>query len=339
MRRAFDPTRQHKADPERFWWHYKEIEKEFGRGKFDAINDRLRLFAVSKGWSINDSETRRFKLTPNAERLFLDMLNTKRRGRLGVLLDAKGRVVQTLPRAVVAKDVNGTTAKVWRGEPVPRLVPVFLNELDKLVEKMADSRQEDLFIPVALSSMQRRLIAAANLRKMATTSLAGHGFIAHRYQETRTGRLSAVGTNLQSAPRTVRKAALSGLWDYDFENCHYAIVEQMAARYGCDCPSIQHYLTNKRSVRESIATDIDAEIGQVKRALIAVIYGARASDSRFVALHEAMGDDRQRTRRLLKHPLFVALHREVKAATVVILARWPVRRKRLIQRSWERHLR
>ena len=71
----------------------------------------------------------------------------------------------------------------------------------------------------------------------------------------------------------------------------------------------------------------------VKRALIAVIYGARASASRYVALYEAMGDNKERTRRLLRHPLFIELHRDVKAARNAILSGWPVRRRRLINEA------
>ena len=334
MRRAFDRSRRHKADPDSFWWHYKEIDTEFGRGRFEEINGLLQMFQVSPRWSLADEETRLYRLTPDVERILLDTFETKRRGRLGALIDAKGRKVTTLPEAVAAKDVNGVTSKVWRGAPVPRLVPVSMAILNILVEKMR-CNTGDLFIQGDAQALQDRWLAAADLRKMATTSVAGRGFVQHRYQETSTGRLSAVGqTNLQSAPRTVRKAALAGLWDYDFENCHYAIIEQMASRHGCACPAIRHYLDNKQSVREILAADIGAGLGQVKRALIAVIYGARASASRYVALYDAMGENKKRTRQLLGHPLFIQLHRDVKAARNAILAGWAdVRRRRLINEA------
>ena len=333
MRHAFTRKRQHKSDPDSFWWHHAEIEKDFGREGFDALNTLLRMFEVSSNWSVKDGETRRYRLTPDAERIWFDTLGAKRRGRLGILLDARGRAVTKQPEAVAAKDVNGASAKVWPGEPVPRLVPVSIPALDMVVEKMA-CNNGDLFMRAEPQDLQDRWLVAADLRKMATTSVAGRGFVAHRYQETGTGRLSAMGhANLQSAPRTVRKAALTGLWDYDFENCHYAIIEQMAERYGRSCPAIRHYLDNKQAVRAGIAADIGVEIGQVKRALIAVIYGARASASRYVALYEAMGNSKERTRRLLRHPLFIDLHRDVKAAGNAILSGWPVRRRRLINEA------
>ena len=333
LRYAFDRARRHKGDPDCFWCHHSELEDEFGRGGFEAINSLLKMFEVSSNWSVQKGETRRYRITADAERIWLDSLSTKRRGQLGVLLDAENRAVTTLPAVLAAKDVNGVTAKVWKRAPIPRLVPVDLDVLDSLVLKMA-SATGDLFIQAEPMALHERWLAAADLRKMATTSVAGRGFVAHRYQETGTGRLSAMGhTNLQSAPRTVRKAALAGLWDYDFENCHYAIIHQMAIRYGCTCQAIRHYLNNKQTVRATIATDIGAEIGQVKRALIAVIYGARASASRYVALYEAMGDNKERTRRLLRHPLFIDLHRDVKAARNAILSGWPVRRRRLINEA------
>ena len=333
MRHAITRARRHKADPDAFHYHYKEIENDFGRGEFEALNELLRMFEISPNWSLANGETRRYWLTPNAERILLDSLGSKRRGRLGKLLDSSGRTVTTLPEAVAAKDVNGITAKVWRGESVPRLVPVSMLVLNRVVAKMASDRG-DLFMPAEPQALHDRWLAAADLRKMATTSVAGRGLVAHRYQETGTGRLSAIGpTNLQSAPRTVRKAALEGFWDYDFDNCHYTIIEDMAARYGCICPVIRYYLDNKQAVRDTIANDIGAEIKQVKRGLIAVIYGARASASHYVALYEAMGNSKGRTRRLLRHPLFIALHRDVKVARNAILSGWPVRRRRLINEA------
>jgi len=333
IKHAFNPARQHKADQDFFWWHYPEIEKDFRRGKFDEINDQLRIFEVSANYSMKDGETRRYRLTPDAERIYLDTLDTKRRGQLGKLLDANGDVVRTLPGPVAAKDVNGNTAKVWPGEPVPRLVPVQIEVVDRLVENLANP-SGDLFFQASDSSRRERTVAAGEIRKMATTSVAGRGFVAHRYQEAGTGRLTAIGSaNLQNTPRTVRKAALIGLWDYDFENCHYAIFQQMAARYGCGCPTIKHYLANKRTVREDIAADIGVEIKRVKRALIAVIYGARATESRYAALYKEMGYDSGRTRSLLQHPLFIGLHRDVKIARNAILSSWPVRRRRLINEA------
>lgn len=333
--RAFTQQRQHRGDPQAFSMHYRELERDFGRGNFSKLNAAIRLFEVDQHYfsgkgktASKRRETRRYRLAPDAERIYLEEQSRTARRNLVALLDGNGRKVRKLPAAVDSLDSKGNKATVWIREQITNLVPVDIGALDKLkaqlpapdLYKAQDSRKEDY-----------RLRYLGEVRRLAMTVPAGRGFMAHRYQEASTGRLSATDINLQSAPRAVRKAALSGLWDYDFQNCHYSILEQMAQRYGLACPAIADYLANKAAVRQQLMADIGITEDQAKEALISIIYGARPQASRYVALYDALGEDFGKLRSLVRHQAFKALYRDVQAATRLILSRWPVSRSRLVK--------
>jgi len=351
IRQSFEKYRKHKADPLAFWWHHSEIERAFGRGAFPQINAACPMFevAIDRYYSgqgdfvTNRHETRAYRVMPDVERLYTEALHKKTRGRLGAMVDASGKIVRTLPSAVAAKDVTGKTAKVWRGEPVPQLVPVNLEALDHVIGRMRTDpgTTRDMFILENPEAQQYRLRYALELRKLGTTAAAGRGYIAHRYQEASTGRLSATGINLQSAPRTVRAAALVDQWDYDIENCHYAILYQMAQRIGHDCPRVAEYLADKEGTRARIMADIDLTKDQAKRALIALIYGARVSEKPWIqrgtnrgqALYEAVGKNRDKLRALVRHPVYRGLKGDLVKASTAILQAWPKSRGSLINEA------
>lgn len=336
--RAFTQQRQHRSDPQAISIHHRELERDFGRGKFVQINALLKLFEVDthyfsgKGKTASKRrETRRYWLSPDAERIYFEEQSRTSRRNLVALIDGNGRKVRTLPAAVDSLDSQGKKATFWIKEPLPtNLVPVDIGALGKLkaqlpapdLYKAQDSKKEDY-----------RLKYLGEVRRLAMTAPAGRGFMAHRYQEASTGRLSATDINLQSAPRAVRKAALSGLWDYDFQNCHYSILEQMAARYGLTCPAIAHYMANKEAVRQRLVADIGITLDQVKEALISIIYGARPQESRYVALYKTLNKDFGKLRSLIRHKAYKALSRDVRAATRPILAGWPAKRSRLVNEA------
>jgi hypothetical protein len=114
----------------------------------------------------------------------------------------------------------------------------------------------------------------------------------------------------------VRQAALHGLYDYDIENCHYSILAQMAHKHGYECTAINHYLANKKQVRQQLADAFGISIGQVKQALIALIYGARLSHRTEDALPEILGSA---TTTAYENPLFLGLSNDIKGAGSAIL--------------------
>ena len=157
----------------------------------------------------------------------------------------------------------------------------------------------------------------AQIIRMAHTDVAGLGRVLHRYMESDSGRLYALGgASLQNAPAVIRQAALSGRWDYDVENCHFAIAAQMAEKAGCQCVAIEHYMANKKDVRKEIAATIGISISQTKTCLLAVMYGARTTTWHENAIPQAIGD---KARALCTLPLFANIADDVARARVAIL--------------------
>lgn len=121
-----------------------------------------------------------------------------------------------------------------------------------------------------------RARAQANTLLGLSKSTNALGFVVPTtYVESRAGRLYAEGTiNLQRCIGEVRRAALSGCYDVDIENCHWALVSQMAARLGIDTPRIEHYLNNKQQFRAEVAFAGGISIDEAKFVMLATIYGA-----------------------------------------------------------------
>ena len=330
MRQAYRKKREHRENPDAFYMHYTELEHTFGRNGFKQANERLGLFHVDGTGSPSRRVTKQYQLDAKADRIYARVLHKKPRGTLLRAIDANGRFINTAPKPILAKDTSGVTAKFWGNEVTASLVSVDIAALDRLAEQIEDAMQNgDMFVMANKAKLEHRLMCLAELRREAHYEFTGPGNIAHSYQESKTGRLSAIGTNLQSSPRTIRKVALQGYWDYDFENCHYAILHQMAARFDLHCEHINDYLQHKQAVRQALANDIRVGISQIKRVLIALIYGAHASSSRYAALYDAI-PDREKLKRLIQNATFQNLHRDIKQARNVILANWAIRRGRLI---------
>ena len=86
---------------------------------------------------------------------------------------------------------------------------------------------------------------------------------------------------------------MAGLYDIDIENCHYAILAQMAASHGYQCTEVLAYLANKKQVRESLAAEFGISVRQAKDALIALIYGAKFSVRATDALPKIFNDTKR----------------------------------------------
>ena len=131
-----------------------------------------------------------------------------------------------------------------------------------------------------------------------------------RYYEYPSGRLYSVGPSLQNDFRELRKAALAGHWDYDIENCHYSLAAQLANRVAIPTPAISDYLARKTEVRKELASITGSPVSGIKKALLALIYGARTGLSKQQAIVETIGLDAAGV--LFKQPAFADLAAEVK---------------------------
>jgi hypothetical protein len=311
---------------------YQGLEKKFGRGKFKEINDRLGIFHVHKDdigrdeWSAKGSFTKAYQLTDKVTDLRYKFLGGVNR-RYTDLLTEDGNIQRTLPKqAVEAKGHDGQTKVGWKVR-VKTAIPVNEAMLKKLLltveghlyDREYGITQAALFHPVPDPVYLKELRDECRMVLQISRNRIQQGSFIHRYHQTASGRLYARDVNLQNAYRPVRQAALHGCYDYDIENCHYSILEQMAAEHGHQCQAIKHYLSNKNQVRQSLAAEFGLTIDQAKTALIALVYGARFSMRTKDALPKILGG-KEIANRVYEHPAFQAIRTDVAKARSAILA-------------------
>lgn len=305
---------------------YQELSSLFGRGGFKPVNGRVRLFKVTPNWSKDRGMTRGYRLQDDLELAVRKYLGGwGRRGRKAerTLIGLDGNTLHSIPQAVASKDMNGVTAKAWNRPAVKNLVPVDvlrLRQYCRQLKRMIEDPQEDLFIPGNLSDYQYRLDMVGRIMEMAREH-DGEWHVIQRYVESDSGRLYGKNINLQTMPKSIKEVALHGLWEYDFANCHYSILYQLASRQGIECKAIGHYLKNKRQVRQQIVTDVGINVDQAKTCLISLIYGARFSRRDEDAIPATVG--KEAALRLYQHPLFQALKEDVTRARNGIIRKWP----------------
>ncbi len=246
-----------------------------------------------------------------------------------VCIDGSHRVMHTPPKAVASKDMKGFTASKWKNTKFSPTVKIDI-QLVKLLRQYLKTTKKAIQSPgwncdifyceEMIKDIDYCLDVIGKVIKESKTTLAGDGYMIHHYIKSDAGRLYARRLNLQTTPRAIKQAALHGLWEYDFENCHYAIVQQLAANVGMNTPAIDNYLTRKKAIRQLVASEVGIKEWQAKKLLIAVIYRLRPSVHKFSKAVELVGVTKARG--LYKHPVFEALMDEVSDIRKVILLNW-----------------
>jgi hypothetical protein len=306
--------------------HYRELERLFGRGGVKKVNDVVAMFDGTEEPHTNvGGVTRGYRFTAAVADVMDAYLNAATIEPTH-LATTDGKRVRKRPRAIASKDSDGHTQRVWRDTVVVNVVPVDIDQLYALRHRLMRELVElkaggDPNSSSAIESKRYRLDALNHLLRLANTHVAGVGNVMMRYTVCSTGRLFGDGVSLQNVPREVRNAALHGLWDYDIENCHFAIFQQMAARRGRQTPAIAHYLANKEAVRRGIAERVGITYEEVKESLLAAMYGAPLSLWEDASIRKNLG--KENADRLFKDPEFKALDRDIKAGRRAILAAYP----------------
>jgi hypothetical protein len=307
---------------------HKEVERRFGRGNLIRANKRVSLFEIIEQWSVGDGHSRGYRLAPDVHAA-VDCYNSRVDDALIPLLWADGRRLRTAPRAIASKNADGITARAWRNAKVQNLTPVDRDRLFALrahYRRMqslgAVDRENATILEIdGTDALANHLDILGRVIKLSRTDVAGDGYIMHRYVESEAGRLFAIGVNLQNAPGAIKKAALHGLWEYDLENCHFEIVRQMAARGGHHVRTIASYCENKAAVRRDLAARVGISIPDAKACLLAILYGATATEWWEAAIPQQITSEKARI--LYRDPLFDGFLHDVKHARKEILARWP----------------
>jgi len=314
---AGNNRRKHKRDSDYMSIGYKEIEKFFGRGGLKKINHDLHLFHVIPSSQIR-KETIGYKLTAPMQALKDEYLAQKPSKTRLMTLD--GKIVKKVPRNPISSlTLEGAIATpVWREARPLNQVFVSSDAMERFFDYLVDRFKNNTNDEENIKFYIQRL---AVFMHASQTNLADKDFIVPKYAEGNTGRLYTINDiSLQNTPRIIRTAVLHGSYDYDIENCHYAIFSQLTERYGYKCKQIDYYLANKQQIREEIAKAVGIKEDQAKRCLLALMFGAKLSEWPDNAIPQIVGAGKAKV--LYENSQFKAIASDVKQGRQLILKRW-----------------
>jgi hypothetical protein len=325
---GLNKVNQHSQDKDAMFFHYQALDRAFGQSKFVPLNTRLGFFARSPGWLKVKGITRAYYFTDALRASIAEYLATAPWDSITHLLMADGKVLKTVPKAVAAKDKLGVTTTAWANGRSLNRVRVDLEALHRLKTELLDACAEwRLSADTAgvtsypeMADFNRAVEMIGKVSCHAMTSAAGMHYIAHHYQEAQSGRLYPTGISLASAQTVVKDAALTGNWEYDISNCHYAIFAQMAAAFGYDCLAIADYLNDKDGTRKAVAMQAGITLRQAKTCLVAAMYGARASTWHENAIPREIGP--LAAERLYLSAAFKGIQGDIASARNAILSGW-----------------
>lgn len=90
------------------------------------------------------------------------------------------------------------------------------------------------------------------------------------YEEKSGRKFATGGYCLQRTPRWLRDKVLKGWFDYDFQNCHIAVLTTLG-----DFTAFNYYHNNTEVVRTHIASACGVTEKSVKLSLLSLLYGAK----------------------------------------------------------------
>lgn len=306
----------------------RELRDRFGKNGFKTMNDKLNIFEVTGNWSVAKKEGKGYRLSPKVREIRDNYLRTNKVLVDNVIYATKRGAIKTvrkLSRGVSSINAKGKEATTWNDVFVLNKTPVDMDSINNLQAYLESLLNEPNFIGNEYigddkEDVEYRITSLLQIKKLSQTDVAGYGCAMIIYFESSSGRLYADGVSLQTAPRIVRNAALNGLYDYDIENCHFSIFHQLSKNHGYHAESIEHYLANKKDVRERISSDIGITIDQAKKCLIMFLYGARANTRNENSIPEEIGVDKAKL--LYKHPLVSEIYNDIKNGRKAIIDGW-----------------
>lgn len=322
-----------------YYFSHDQLIKHLGRDYLDKILS-TGCIEITGEYDPYHRVTRGYDVTQSCKQAIFDHLNNHNTPSYQFITDKGARVRKNKHNrytSIKAKNKYGIKAMNPHRDKINGLIGIdttALNQLSISLKNLSDTYilgignncDNPLFRHVEhellkvqktkrKSWIEDRIKESNYFYTLATTNIdLPHGCIIQQYQESTTGRLYGVGTHLQSSTRIVRKCALNGQYDYDFDNCHYAVFEQLASRSGHDLKHIKYYLSHKSKVRKSLSQDLNISIDEIKHSIIALIYGASINEvkrgNHECALVKKLGINK--AKRLVSDELFVGMHNDIK---------------------------
>jgi hypothetical protein len=315
--------KRHKADQKPLYcYHHKELDQIFGKGKFQPLNSRLKLFHIQKHyWDCGHGFTRAYCLTEKVANLKKEFA-TYIQGNPIDLISQSGRLVKTLPSGILGRRADGNPNCLWKNLTIKSLLTVdqaALHELKREIQKLRAQSTSTKHPSTELHNTLDLIDHNANVLLVTANNKIQPGHFPMIYREYTSGRLYSTGINLQSCIRVVRMAALQGAIDVDVQNCHSTLLEILYARIKPNQPlrALQEYNANPKEFQARVANDLNVTRNQVKRAFIALLYGAKLSASPQSSLFEIF-TSADITKQFLKHPDCVALAKDFRTASAAI---------------------
>ena len=346
----------HSVHSDAFTMHWRSRQKMYGTAKsFHEMNRSIGWFELLEGAKPNDNIAQAWRLTNTARSLvagYFSRAHVERSGQAGGLVTAEGKIYRMPTDAIRSRTTDGgntlhprkamqcavevsgdalhrfhKAAEAWLlGDPCPTGFEWAYQAWDAIKSDRGPNGGEQR----AINRVNDAIVQASAILHIAKASSVPGYVLPITYLEYPTGRLFAEGAhNLQTCQREVRRAALDGAWDVDVSNCHWALIQQMAARIGLQTPSINHYLDNKRRVRTEVAMAGGISHADAKQVLIGLIYGMNleaTEESRRKAIIDSVGEEAAARLRIFQ-PLLELFH-EVKSLRGAIIADYQERSTR-----------
>lgn len=328
-----DRARRHVTVPDAVAFHSDALNEIFGQKRFAKLNQEHGVFDVVRA-SCRGKATDAYRLQPSYREAMERALDeSDARDEVAIKIRPDGRQRRVVPPGIDRESLRDTNS-IWRTTEVRTVTPVNLPLLRATQDELRaisvigaparDARLEALGFPAG-ANVPMYLSSLRPIIDRGRAELPGRGFIATNYTQVGTGRLFESEPGLQGAPRLIKAVAMSdlGLWAWDIENCHPAIIKQLAERQGLACPVIGEYIECKDKRREQIALDVGITIDEAKGCLIALFYGSRQrfDDGKKDAVHKEVGLEKSRA--FFAHPFVRRLTKDLARVGPLIEKAWP----------------
>lgn len=318
-------TRSHKSDPSASSFSQSWIRERFGRDGFVQINDQLGWFSVSDNWVIGESadgETKKYWLTGSGHEAINQSFDSEIRSSTSPIRKSN------LRHAISSTDNLGFRVTRWPRSRIPKLLSVDSTTITAALNGLTSAislnylDDHDRGIPHLSQESLRALISRRSQLQILTLccdrSRASNWLIEQTYTEYESGRLYSQGLNLQTIRSDFKQAALFGSWEYDFSNCHFQILNRLGQSYGYHSSFIDEYCKNKYQIREELSRTLETEITEIKKCLIALVYGGRTTGSRSTAIGKILGSDKASA--LFNIPIVAGLIRDIQESKNLLLS-------------------